>query len=169
MKKTCTVILISFLLTTPIFAQDFRVPAGQIKLKEDYTEYEKDIVAADKWIVNTPFDEQPERRKQVYQFIFDWVNGSPTVYCEITPAVLDFQKKNFGMLFIYMGGVARYVLEHNYSNDTIPKQKAALQDMITVYKSGKGIKKDKKMEKLIKAVDEGELEEWMRENMKLGK
>ncbi len=162
MKKASTLILLCILFTnTQIIAQDFRVPAGQIKLKEDYTEYEKDIIAADKWLVKTPFDEQPERRQQVNRFIFDWVNGSPTVYCEITPVILDFQKKNPGMLCIYMGGVARYVLEHNYSNDTIPKQKAALMDMITVYKSDKGIKKDKKMEKLIKAVDEGKLEEWM--------
>lgn len=169
MKKTFAIILLSILLTTSTFAQDFRVPAGQIKFKEDYSEYEKDIIAADKWLVKTPFDEQPERRQQVNQFIFDWVNGSPTVFCEITPVILDFQKKNPGMLLIYMGSVARYVLEHNYSNDTIPKQKAALQDMITVYKSGKGIKKDKKMEKLIKAMDEGKLEEWIGENMKLGK
>ena len=40
MKKASTLILISILLTsTQVIAQDFRVPAGQIKLKEDYTEY----------------------------------------------------------------------------------------------------------------------------------
>lgn len=70
-------------------------------------------------------------------------------------------------MIIYMAGSARYVLENNYSKDMRAKQKAALKDMITVYKSGKGIKKDKKMEKLAKAGEEGKLDDWINDNLKV--
>jgi len=39
--------------------------------------------------------------------------------------------------------------------------------MIGVYKSGKGIKKDKKMEKLIKSNEDDKLDEWLSENLKV--
>jgi bacterioferritin (cytochrome b1) len=47
------------------------------------------------------------------------------------------------------------------------KHRAALRDMISVYKTGKGIKKDKKMEKLIKSEEEGKIDEWLAENLKI--
>jgi hypothetical protein len=96
----------------------------------------------------------------------NWISGSPTVNVEITPIIMDFEKKNPGMLVIYMASSARFVLENKYSKDERGKYKTALMDMITVYKSGKGITKDKNMEKLIKSIDSGKLDEWIKENLK---
>ena len=70
------------------------------------------------------------------------------------------------MFILYMACCAEYVLENNYSKDKQAKWKAALHDMIIVYKSGKGIKKDKKIEKLIKSDEEGKIDEWITENFK---
>jgi hypothetical protein len=36
-----------------------------------------------------------------------------------------------------------------------------------VYKRGKGIKKDKKMDKLLKAEADGTMDEWLEQNMKM--
>ncbi len=47
------------------------------------------------------------------------------------------------------------------------KHRAALRDMIAVYKNGKNIKKDKKMEKLIKSDEEGKIDEWLAEYLKI--
>jgi len=90
------------------------------------------------------------------------------VNVEINPTIFDFDKKNPGMLAIYMASSARYVLENNNSKDMRAKHKAALHDMISVYKAGKGINKDKKMEKLIKADDDGKLDDWLADNLKVG-
>ena len=80
---------------------------------------------------------------------------------------MDFDKKNKGMMTLFMASSAKYVLENNYSTDVRAKQKAALHDMITVYKRGQGIKKDKKMEKLIKSDEEGKIDQWLAENLKM--
>lgn len=151
------------------FSQEFNVPENyQLNSREDYTKYEKDIIGAAKWLVTTPLNEQQEKRKEISAFVVKWVNGSPAVNVEINPTIMDFEKKNAGMLTIYMSSSARYVLENNYSSDMRAKHKAALHDMITIYKSGKGIRKDKKMEKLIKSDDDGKLDEWLADNLKIG-
>ena len=149
-------------------AQDFEVPANyQLNAKEDYGKYEKDIIAAAKWLLTIPFNEQKEKRKEVASFVIKWVNGSPSVNVELNATIIDFEEKNPGMLPLYMAGSARYVLENNYSKDMRAKHKAALKGMIEVYKSGKGIKKDKKMEKLVKSDEDGKLDEWLAENLKV--
>ncbi len=156
------------LIAGNLYSQAFEVPENyEFKQAADYTKYEKDIIEAAKWLKETPFNEQVEKRKEVSKFIVTWINGSPTVNVEINPTIMDFEQKNEGMMVLYMAGSARYVLENNYSKDMRSKHKAALRDMISVYKTGKGIKKDKKMEKLIKSDEEGTLDEWLSENLKI--
>jgi len=159
---------ILFFCATNLYGQTFEVPKDyQLKVAEDYKKYEKDIIAAAKWLKETPFNEQAEKRKEASAFVLAWVNGSPTVNVEINPTIMDFEKKNSGMLILYMASSAKYVLENNYSKDMRAKHKAALLDMISAYQADKGIKKDKKMEKLIKSNEEGKLDEWMAENLKI--
>jgi len=163
----CLTTLLIFTLTT-VFSQTFEVPKGyQLKIASDYARYEKDIIEAAKWLKEIPLNEQTEKRKEVAAFVISWVNGSPTVNVEINPTIMDFDKKNEGMLLLYMAFSAKYVLENNYSKDMRAKHKSAIQDMISVYQSGKGIKKDKKMEKLIKSNEEGKLDDWLNENLKV--
>ena len=160
-----------FLILTvnSLFGQEFKVPENySFKVAADYTKYEKDIIAAAKWLMETPFDQQTEKRKEVSKFVILWVNGSPTVRVEINPTILKFNEKNEGMLVLWMACCAKYVLENNYSTDMRAKHKAALKDLISVYEAGKGIKKDKEMEKLIKSDKAGKLDKWLDKNLKVG-
>lgn len=152
----------------PLLAQDFNVPANY-KFEEaaDYDKYDADIIAAAKWLVNTPLNEQDKKRKEVTAFVVKWINGSPTVTVELNEIIIDFDTKNPGMVVIFMASSARYVLENGKVDNMREKHKAALRDLIVVYKSGKGITKDKKMEKLIKADEDGKLDEWLDENLKI--
>lgn len=157
-----------FITATNAYAQDFEVPKGYtLKTAADYTIYEKDVINAAKWLTATPLNEQEEKRKQVSAFVISWVSGSPTVNVELNSIILDFEKKNKGMMVLFMACSAKYVLENNYSKDMRAKHRAALRDMIGVYKTGSGIKKDKKMDKLIKADEAGTIDEWLEENLKV--
>lgn len=158
-----------FLVAFSVKAQDFTVPADyKLEVAADYARYEKDIIAAANWLRAVPLNEQETKRREVSAFVLLWINGSPTVNVEINPTVMDFEKKNAGMLMVYMSACARYVLENNYSKDMRAKHRAAIRDLITVYKAGKSISKDKKMEKLIKAEEAGDLDAWLEENLKVG-
>lgn len=160
----------SFLLLTGnmLYSQSFEVPENyQLKVAADYVPYERKIIEAANWLKATAFDDQVELRKKVSAFVVTWINGSPTVNVELNSIIIDFNKKNEGMLILFMASCAKYVLENNYSKDMRAKHKAALRDMMSVYKSGTGIRKDKKMDKLIKADEEGKLDEWLEENLKI--
>jgi len=146
-------------------SQTFQVPKDvTYKTADDYVKYEKDIIEAAKWPVKTPLNEHQEKRQRVSLFVLNWVNGSPTVSVELFPVVLDFEKKNPGMLIIFMANWSAYVLENNYSTDQNAAKKAALIACADVYRTGQGIKKDKKMKKLIKAIDSGNLDKWIEKN-----
>ncbi|MFZ1632918.1 MAG: hypothetical protein WAT43_03530 [Chitinophagales bacterium] len=169
MKTTLFITLFLYAFNAaPLLAQDFNVPANY-KFEEaaDYDKYDADIIAAAKWLVNTPLNEQDKKRKEVTAFVVKWINGSPTVTVELNEIIIDFDTKNPGMVVIFMASSARYVLENGKVDNMREKHKAALRDLITVYKSGKGITKDKKMEKLIKADEDGKLDEWLDENLKI--
>src|SRR5215207_9747445 len=123
------VLLISFLfLSSSFFAQDFIVPANyKLTTKQDYNNLEKEVIAATNWLLATPFNQEVEKRKVVSEFILRWVNGSPTVNVELNSTILDFEKKNAGMMVLYMAASAKFVLENNYSKDMRAKQKSALR------------------------------------------
>jgi len=158
-----------FFLSQKGLCQDYSVPVNyELKAREDYSRYEKNIIDAANWLMAIPLNEQKDKRKEVSSFVVQWVNGSPTVNVEINPIILDFEKKNQGMLVLYMAASAKYVLQNNYSNDMRAKHRAALRDLIKVYKDGKGIQRDKKMEKLIKKDEKGQIDEWLEENLKIG-
>ena len=165
MKTKLFLLSLVLLAATCGYAQTFEVPKHyEFKVKEDYAPYEKDIIAAAGWLIQTPLNEQAEKRKEVSAFVMQWVNGSPTVNVEINQVIMDMESANPGMLMIYMAASAKYVLENNYAKDMRPKHKYALQQMIAVYKSGKGIQKDKNMDALVKADSKGDLEKWMDKN-----
>lgn len=170
MKKTLSLLPALFIIPFLVMSQDYEPPKDYVlKEKDDYAKYEKDIIAAAKWLQATPFNEQKEKRKDVSAFVIAWINGSPTVNVEITPILLDFEKKNSGMLVLFMASSAQYVLENDFSKDMRAKHKAAFTAMINVYNAGHAQNKDKKLEKLAKAAEEGKLDEWIDENFKVGK
>lgn len=171
MKRSLTLLGVALLcLSFNSFSQDYQPPTGYtLQAKDDYAKYEKEIILAAKWLQATPFNEEKGKRIQVHAFVMDWVNGSPTVTVEIVPILMDFEKKNNGMLMLYMAGCARHALETNLSATKKAQCLAALQGMIEMYKTGKGINKDKKMEKLITAANEGSLDKWYNENIKTGR
>ena len=169
--KLISLVVLALLVFTAnsLYAQKFDVPKNyKLVDKEDYAKYEQDIINAAKWLRETPFDQQTEKRRKVSAFVVKWVNGSPTVNVELNANILDFDKKNPGMLVLYMASCARYVLENQDFEDMRAKHKYALRDMIYVYQRGEGIKKDKKMEKLIKMEENDQLDEWLEENLKVG-
>ncbi|MBL0358661.1 MAG: hypothetical protein IPP72_18150 [Chitinophagaceae bacterium] len=169
MKKSLFIaFFLIFVVAITVFSQTFEVPEGySFKNKDDYAQYEKDVVAASKWLFATSLDEQEVKRKLVAKFVAEWLLGCPTVQAEMSQAIMDFEKKNPGMIVLYFAGCTLYVLEHDHSRDTRAKHRFALQAMMDFYKGDKGIRRDKKMKDLIKENENGRLDEWIQKNIPL--
>lgn len=169
MKKTCFLLCLALLcVSLQSFSQQTIVPASyELKAKDDYARYEKDVINAATWLETAAFNKTTDESQKVGAFIVAWVNGSPTVNVELNEYLLDLEKKNKGMLILYMAECAKYVLQNNYSKDMRAKHRFAVTALATAYKAGNGIKKDKKMEKLVKPIEENKLDEWLDEKLKI--
>ncbi len=161
-------LLLALLPEAKLLAQtNFEVPDNVVlEKKEDYTKYENDIITAADWLEETPFNEQKLKRRSVNSFVAVWVLGSPTVTIMISDVIMQMDKKNTGMLVLYMAAYSRYVLKNNYSKDAHAAKVSALKSIIKVYNTGKGFSKDKRIEKLVQADADGKLDDWISENMK---
>ncbi|HMX03089.1 MAG TPA: hypothetical protein PLL28_11965 [Chitinophagales bacterium] len=148
-------------------AQDWEVPRHyMLEGAEDYVPYEADIIQAANWLRDVSPTTDVEKFKEASQFVIKWVNGSPTVTVEINKTIMEFNEKNHNMLVLYMASCAKYVLENNYSKDVQAKHISALKDMAIAYQKQPQMQKDKKMEKLVKAIEEGTADDWYNKNFK---
>lgn len=139
----------------------FEVPQNlELKTEADYARYEADVIKAAKWLEETDLDKEEEKREKVSAFVVTWLTGSPKVAITLNPGLVNHIRGNLGLLSIYMASYARYCLEHTGALEKDAKR-FALESIAKVYQKKIGIKKDKLMEKLAKAIAEGKLEEYV--------
>lgn len=151
-------------LALSLSAQEYEVPKYNLKKAGDFAQYEKDVIGAVNWLMDTPVDAQPDKRKEVNKFLVEWISGSPNVSIEIKQEIVTFMSPNADLLVIYMGGWTKYVLE---TKDT-DKQKGTLNGLeyvIQFYQKNKDkLKRDKNVEKYIGMKEKGKLEDFVKKN-----
>jgi hypothetical protein len=67
---------------------------------------------------------------------------------------------------LFMGGWTRYALQNPDSVNSLKGNIAGLESIIKVYEQGQGVRRDKKVEKIIKLQEEGELTDWVKDQIK---
>ena len=165
MKRLFGIILFS-VLTFSLVAQEFEVPKNCVMTKdEDFAKHEGDVLKGIDWLLNTPINIQPEKRKEVNGFFMTWLTGTPTVSIEIKPEIVNFMKPNSELLMIFMCGWTKYAIESKDSkNKTMGNQKG-IEAVIDFYiKNKESLKKDANVEKYIKMKEVGKLEEFISKN-----
>lgn len=142
----------------------FEVPQNlELKTEADYARYEADVIKAAKWLEETDLDKEEEKRKRVNAFVLAWLTGTPKVSMTVNVGLINHTKDNTNLLGIYMASYARYCLEHTGALEKDAKR-FALESIAKVYQKKIGVKKNKLMEKLAKAIAEGKLEEHVAKN-----
>jgi hypothetical protein len=166
--KTFTISVLLTLFTAVINAQNFEVPKNYVlNIAADYAKYEKDIIACANWMENTPLNVDEQKRIEANTFLMKWLTGSPTVSINLNAdIVVKCTDKNSDLLMLFLAGWTRYSLENNYSKDQQKGYFEGFKSMINVYNKGILIKKDKDLESLIALHNKGELEAWIKDNIK---
>lgn len=144
---------------------EFEVPSNYIlKEKEDYAKYEKDVIAASKWLQEKDLDKEKGKRADVNHFVKEWLDGSPTVNMGINKNLLDLFEKNGQLLYVYIGAYCRWVLENNHDDKNKKAAiKSGLKAIMGVYQKGIEIKKNKEMLKLIGKDEKSEIDDYIEE------
>lgn len=163
--KMLTLAVLLFGIAQLTAGQSFQVPQNYSLVKKaDYAKYEKDVIACVNWLENTPVNQQAEKRKEANRFLLMWVTGSPNVDIALSQKITSFSK-NPDLVMIFLGGWTQFDLEHpDQSKDEVAGNLAGIRSVIKVYQAnlGKGIMKDKDVQKMIKLEKKGKLEEWVR-------
>jgi hypothetical protein len=97
-------------------------------------------------------------------FIFKYIEGSPTVSVTLQGYVAELTKKNPELLIAFLGGWAKYQLEHPTANDQVRLNAEGVKTVLRIYKLG-GAAKDKNIEKLFKFTTDPELESWVKSKL----
>lgn len=167
--RTSIFLTVVVLFTSTLFvsAQEFQVPTNYtLEKEEDFIKYEKDIIDCIRWMEDTPLNQQTEKRKEASAFFIKWLIGAPQVSVEISSDIVNFADTNPMLLIIFMGGWTDMVLANpEYRQDRIKGNMAGLESVISFYKKGNGIKKDKNVDKYIKLQSKGELEKFVKEKV----
>jgi hypothetical protein len=162
-------IILSILLSTAsfsLFSQGFEVPKNyKFEKAEDYAPYEQDVIKCIDWLMKSPANEAPSKRKEANAFLLVWLIGSPNVHIDINQEIATFTGGNPALLMIFMGGWAKYSLETKAFDDKIGGSKAGIESVMAFYQSNqKVIAKDKNVEKYIKMKEKGTLDAYIEKN-----
>ena len=169
MKKfeliTITILLIFSQIT---FAQDFEIPKNlQLEKEADYIKYEADVLNGINWLENTSVEQELAKRKNTNAFLMKWIIGTPTISIGLQEFQTKLTEKNPDLLISFLGGWTKFAIENPSEKDDVIKANiAGFQSIIKVYiaNKGNGMRKDKKIEKLIK-LNPTELEKWVRKEL----
>jgi hypothetical protein len=166
--KLFALVMLTLPCVSLLKAQEFTVPRDYVLAeKEDYSKYEKDIIACANWLENTPLGTEADKHKEANVFFMKWLKGSPSVNISISEDyVLKYTEDNPDLLIIFLAGYTRYALENSNNKEIQDCFYEGYKSMINVYKKGVGVKKDKNLDKLVKMFDKDELQSWIHENIK---
>lgn len=148
-------------ITTCAFSQDTRLLDTLPVKKDDFIKSEPAVINTVDWLVNTPLNQETDKRKLLTTLFTAWVINSPTVTIELNSKIVPVSKKNPELLVIFMAGWTKYSLQNSYSKDIEKGSLAGIKSLLKVYNSGIGIKKDKEIEKLAELDSKNELETWV--------
>lgn len=157
-------ILILILFGQLTIAQDFEIPQNiQLEKEADYVKYETAVLNGINWLENTGVEEHLTKRKNTSAFLLKWIMGTPTITISLQSFQIELTEKNPDLMITFFGGWTKFAIENPSEKDNVIKANiAGFQSIINVYNAnkGNGIKKDKKIEKLIK-LNPAELEKWV--------
>lgn len=148
-------------LSGSAMAQEFNLPPDYaLETPDDFEKYKPFVVQGVEYLINSPIDQEPEKRLQVNMFLLQWIGGSPNISIGLQDDIVTFVDCD-ECLMVFMGGWGKYAIEKN-DGDIVKGNMAGLESAIRLYKNNRKILgKSEALEKYIRLKDKGELESYV--------
>jgi len=153
------------LFSTSLVAQNLdweKLREIQLENKEDVDQFEKHIPSIIEWLNNHSLTHSD--RPNINAIFIFWLEKTSTLTVTLESYVLDYTKENPDFFLLFMTGWTIYVLENPTQKENALKcNLAGVNSILDFYKKGKdfGVKKDRKVSKLLKKRNAGKLEEFI--------
>ena len=154
--------LFIFLSSSPLFSQTVdweTLEDAELEEAEDFVKIDAEILKLIDWLGNHHLDHKD--RIKANAIFMRWITGSPSVTVGLDTYLMSYTKKNGDFLLLYMAGWSKYVLENpDKKEDNFGGSLAGVNYFLDFYEKGKdfGVKKDRKVAKLLKKREAGKLE-----------
>ncbi len=167
MKRQIIITSLFLLFSNSIYSQAFEVPKDyKLIVVEDYAPYEQDVIDGVNWLINTPVNQEQNKRAELNTFLIKWLTGSPDVMVTIDSEIITFMD-NPDCFMIFMGGWAKRALETGIYRDNLRGNIAGIESVIEFYKKNEKILgKIKGIQKYIKLQKKNKLEDYIKSKIK---
>ena len=164
--KTFLSLALTLLISTAAFTQSYSVPEDyEFKTEKDYDKYEDDILKCVDWLMNTPIHKYTKKRGEAYQFLVEYVEGSPKIEAMLNLDASPYLR-NPHLLVIYLASWTKSCLTQNYVNNIEEFTLRATDDVMKYYANNKKyIGKVKKMKKFEKMEKKGTLHAYVKSKL----
>jgi len=151
-------------LSFNIFSQGFEVPKDYVFEKpEDYKAYEEKIIQCIDWLIETPANQEFQKRMEANSFLLRWATGSPDVTIEIRQEVVTFLQTSPELLMIFIGGWTKHQLMNKKNKSILDSSLASLETVIQYYEKNKEhLNKDENVEIFIDLKKKGKLKDHLK-------
>ena len=157
-----TVVLMFASITVMSAQTKFELPKNiELNTEADCKKYEKDFVAAAKWLEEEACKTDLETQRPVNLFVFQWILKNPYFTISLNASLTDLVKDNAQLLLVYSANFARYYIENKDSATVAQACKAGVKSVMYSYQKGGDIKKSEEIEKLLKLTDEREFDAYI--------
>ncbi|MBS9766998.1 MAG: tetratricopeptide repeat protein [Flavobacteriaceae bacterium] len=135
-----------------------------LKTKEDYAKYEQVVIDGCRWLMETPIDETPEKRRAMSMFLLQWIAGSPNVSVKLSEKIVTYADCA-DCVVIFMSSWASYALQTKDNNEFMGSLKGT-ESVIKFYeKNKKSLGENEAVEEYIKLKKDNKLEEYIKSNL----
>ncbi len=153
MKKIILFIAVQ-LVTITVFSQDYSIlDKDSLKTPEDFQNAESTVLECSNYLLSNPVDKDVQNRLDAFQYLFQWMEGTPDHTFTIGEEAVDLTNGNPEMLTLYFASLSKTVLDAkdlNLTNEQIQEQ--ATDHLINYCSMQKNnLKPTKAMKKLIKS------------------
>jgi len=146
-------------------AKSSRKEKHQLDTPEDYAMYEQQVINGFDYLLKSPMNVEPQKRKEVSAFIMKWVTGSPTVTIELSQELVPYMDCP-DCLLIFMGGWTKYAIESKKYDDKVGASLAGTESVIEFYLANKKeLGRNKSIDKFVKLQREKKLRAFIRNNI----
>lgn len=114
------------LFTVALFSQDYSsLDKDNLKTPEDFKNAESTVLECSNYLLSNPVDKEVQNRLNAFQYLFQWMEGTPDYTFSIGEEAIDLTKGNPEMLTLYFASLSKTVLDAediNLTNEQIQVQ-----------------------------------------------
>lgn len=153
MKKIILFIAVQ-LVSITVFCQDYStLDIDSLKTPEDFQNAESTVLECSNYLLSNPVDKEVQNRLDAFQYLFQWMEGTPDYTFSIGEEAVDLTKGDPEMLTLYFASLSKTVLDAkgtDLTNDQIQEQ--ATEHLINFCANPENnLKPSKKMKKIMKS------------------